>query len=688
MATRIKEGMTGAEVAQIIDNGFDNLEELNQRVETNETILDGLASKENLIIPTDEEDITSESGALKFKDREYDADNFSGKGYKILRKNIVEGKNVLTQDMVNEANTVYEIRYDFDLNGATINIPEGCTLKFEGGSFNNGNINYNNAKIINGLLTIFGDKLNINSYTKYYINVLDFYNNETDWGIVINKAIHYASKIGISEVFIPHGIYEVNTTIIVENGIILTGEFSWKENTNTVLKLANNANKTLIKIQANSSNAYGHGLKNIVLDGNWDNQQTYNDVLVINGFVGTSIENVFINKCKGSALVIGDQADLYIKNVWILYVETENYNDGAVKFITSNYNGTLYITNLYVEWVYYSNRILYGTAIKINQIGSIQINHVHLEYCNIGFDISSSQLVYINDVTISHVKSIDTNVGSIFYLGQIRTITIANVNSYNIDDDCYLIKTDSIINNQYSDIKSQRYLGLWIGTGYNENEDLNGNFISKLNIAKPTIKRKSKNIEDYNYTELKYKQELKDETLIYEGSVKFNRNSFIINFTPYNSDNFNIIECSTNINNNPNNNFIKFGKQIILLNENNVGINEGQIAYTDDNIIYRGIDNARYIKGKKYKSLYGSERPSNKDIGDEFFDTTLNKPIWWNGTKWVDYNGNDADAKTSGTTAQRPSDVITGFQYFDTDINSPVYWNGTEWIKPAADTGI
>lgn len=36
----------------------------------------------------DEEDITAESGNLKLKDRAYDADNFSGKGYKILRKNI------------------------------------------------------------------------------------------------------------------------------------------------------------------------------------------------------------------------------------------------------------------------------------------------------------------------------------------------------------------------------------------------------------------------------------------------------------------------------------------------------------------------------------------------------------------------------------------------------------------------
>lgn len=98
--------------------------------------------------PADEEDITAENGNLKLRDRAYDADNFSGKGYKILRKNIVEGKNVLTQDMINEANTVYEIRYDFDLNGATITIPEGCLLKFEGGSFSNGTIVGSQTRII------------------------------------------------------------------------------------------------------------------------------------------------------------------------------------------------------------------------------------------------------------------------------------------------------------------------------------------------------------------------------------------------------------------------------------------------------------------------------------------------------------------------------------------------------------
>ena len=92
----------------------------------------------------DDEDIASVDNMLKLKDREVDAAKFQSKGYVILRKNLrlVNGvvKNILTQDMINQDNTIYEIRYDFDLNGETINVPENCTLKFEGGSISNGTI--------------------------------------------------------------------------------------------------------------------------------------------------------------------------------------------------------------------------------------------------------------------------------------------------------------------------------------------------------------------------------------------------------------------------------------------------------------------------------------------------------------------------------------------------------------------
>ena len=100
----------------------------------------------------DEEDITSDGTVLSFKDREYDTNNFSGLGRIILRKNIVldDGvyKNILTQDMINKPNTIYEIRYGFDLNGSEINIPESCVLDFQGGKIINGTINMRNTKIL------------------------------------------------------------------------------------------------------------------------------------------------------------------------------------------------------------------------------------------------------------------------------------------------------------------------------------------------------------------------------------------------------------------------------------------------------------------------------------------------------------------------------------------------------------
>lgn len=59
-----------------------------------------------------------------------------------------ERKNVLTQDMINEPNTVYEIRYDFDLDGAEISIKDNCVLKFIGGTLNNGSIICNNTSFL------------------------------------------------------------------------------------------------------------------------------------------------------------------------------------------------------------------------------------------------------------------------------------------------------------------------------------------------------------------------------------------------------------------------------------------------------------------------------------------------------------------------------------------------------------
>lgn len=58
---------------------------------------------------------------------------------KILKPNIVDGKNILTQAMISSKNTKYVIKYDYELV-EDITIPEGCLIEFDGGSISGENI--------------------------------------------------------------------------------------------------------------------------------------------------------------------------------------------------------------------------------------------------------------------------------------------------------------------------------------------------------------------------------------------------------------------------------------------------------------------------------------------------------------------------------------------------------------------
>lgn len=128
--------------------------------------INNLADDEDLVSVDKGESLS----VLKFADRAYNPDRFSGKGYKILRRNIIDGKNILTQDMINQSYTIYVVQYDFDLNGAQITIPKNCILKFDGGSLSNGK------------LTSIGYVRCINSDTPDYSNELkcDIDNNFVD----------------------------------------------------------------------------------------------------------------------------------------------------------------------------------------------------------------------------------------------------------------------------------------------------------------------------------------------------------------------------------------------------------------------------------------------------------------------------------------------------------------------------
>lgn len=126
---------------------------------------------ENVIstLEADEKDITTKKRGdkyqLKFKDKEYNKEEFSGLGKVILRKNVskvmdpTEGKpmfkNLLTQPMFKSENTTYVIRYDYSLNGDAISLPKNSTLEFDGGSIIDGKIEGRNTRIINSTSNSF-----------------------------------------------------------------------------------------------------------------------------------------------------------------------------------------------------------------------------------------------------------------------------------------------------------------------------------------------------------------------------------------------------------------------------------------------------------------------------------------------------------------------------------------------------
>lgn len=137
-------------------NYFDSYTDLEKQIVLeNLGMTNGSITVENY---PDEEDLTKvENGTkivLKFKDKEYDPDNHSGYGHVILRKNIIDGKNVLLQSAFQDENktlkdhTIYIVQYDFDLNNQYVKLPENSILIFAGGSIFNGTLLLNGVRIL------------------------------------------------------------------------------------------------------------------------------------------------------------------------------------------------------------------------------------------------------------------------------------------------------------------------------------------------------------------------------------------------------------------------------------------------------------------------------------------------------------------------------------------------------------
>ena len=243
----------------------------------------------------DEEDITSTGGdmpVLKFKDKAYNQESFSGKGRVYLRKNIMDGKNILTQSMLNAANTEYIIQYDYDLNGASITVPEGCVLKFEGGSLNNGTIQSNKTILVNPtdkdcLSGIFynnaGKRLNKDFRTKKdYIDCIDPILPYSQSDVI--RCCNHATKSSIDKIQIIYYL-QINNNVITTTDNFTYWNFATIKD---MVELVESNHQTLyslkfhknVNFNDNASEAERRAYKNYVLN-TVDEYRKYTDTIKV-----------------------------------------------------------------------------------------------------------------------------------------------------------------------------------------------------------------------------------------------------------------------------------------------------------------------------------------------------------------------------------------------------------------------
>lgn len=232
----------------------------------------------------------------------------------ILKKNLVNGVNTLTQAIMNQTNTKYVIKYDYVL-GEDITIPANCILEFDGGSISasgsNDTITGNNTGIIaSETLKLFtsisfgGTWLVKNIYATWFTDiqqtnrlkqVFNLSSDNIKNNIIIPSTLTCSVAASSGEEHT--GVLQIksNTTILLDGTISLEPNSLW----GYVIVSAVGKNNILIKGKGSIiGDKDGHTM-------NQDPDHLTNEWgygLFLNYSTNVTIEGISISKCTGDGI--------------------------------------------------------------------------------------------------------------------------------------------------------------------------------------------------------------------------------------------------------------------------------------------------------------------------------------------------------------------------------------------------
>lgn len=634
----------------------------------------------NVTNAPDEKDITSnEQNLLQFKNRSA----VDGMGYVILRK------NKTFAEQVTQESTIYEVRYDFDLNATSVVIPSNCKFISNGGSVNNGILNYNT----DCLSIPEGDcKIRLN------------FENQCDTILPLSRLIDIGSAANIV----------VDADCKISN--------SWNTQRMQLQlygyghKLSFSSNVTLNTKNLSVKDVIFENVSNSVVSLNfWNSSQAFfgelqRSIVFENcTFIGIRLDMFYDSVFKNCKFINCITSVLFAKNVDLKNVENYiNVSYVGCDFIAGDFNlGNNEL--LHINWCGWK--------------GSVTVDRCHF-FVNFEND---NMLDMLDTYDSCNVKIVNSS----FYTKSIlRGEGILNVKSHSYSADSPL--PQDLIGNKYSTIISNNtfvvdYVDtdvssigpshrgmIWVRNQPRDKED---KIFQRRNVI---IANNSVSIKSGG----KLYRKLCDFAFVYSltgiENLTITDNVIVsdIGFTEI----FNMGECVTNT---YYNNIVIKGN--LLYGESNPDDNESNtlvsILYrspkfsdqemgekvrnfiicdncvygdtsrdSSDNSPYNVFSQIQYFNNMIYNSRLNSRLSTraniyNLDYNNKFKALPVlgknNRCLFQGeGNNIYDAHGNSYDVDYSGSSSSRPdsSKIIKGFCYFDTTINKPIYWIGTKWV--------
>ena len=606
-------------------------------------------------------------------------------GYKVLNPAMSFAEQV---EGVNNANTIFEIKDSFDLEGGSVTIPAGCTLKFEGGTVINGTVVGDKTVVASPPIKIFSNNCTL-SGTWVGEGFCEWFGDNFEKCINIFKNIR----------LLPGKTYELSSTLKMPSEASIVGNGSSTIHTDGTFDVVwmgykCTINGVIFKTDT-PCNTIVVCFEQIAATRRVDEQTTSINYKGVDAHI--LIENVIIQS-KGSA----NNAEVYAIKV---------ISDGAKYNTISGFWGVtirkVSIGGDYYYGVTFDNGTCENNVWANPWLTSCLVEDVTMANVRNCFFIGQNNKGSSNTSTVGYIvfrrcqAQRNWNIGylqqAFFKIEKAANIFIEEGNpqdwaktSSKVDADNYgeagQYRVDRVNCSSIVLIASIGTVKL-NGTGTKNPVALFGSYSSWKAFSTYTkqLNTDTWNPENGQYFTVRELNELTDGNY----AVLYDMYSYMGLSGSGNSSYFAFTKFS----------MITTGGSVISLIIGRFVIEGG---YASTRLVTMSITgstnqddgleshwcyaNLNPLKKVAYSS---GERPSiltSKNKGISCYDTTLKKPIWWDGTTWIEEDGEAAGIKRTGTSAQRPTPTNIGFKYFDTSLGKPIYWNGSSWTDTNGET--